>query len=108
MNLFDKYIEESMNLQSWMFSAKTVHLFPSYCFKIPIQYTVLKLKCYLFRYLKYTLDQYVENDYTVVYFHYGLKSLNKPSLKWLQTAYKEFDRKYVSRIFGLCVCVKCL
>ncbi|KAK1204233.1 RHG08 protein, partial [Pygoscelis papua] len=53
------------------------------------------------RYLKYTLDQYVENDYTIVYFHYGLKSLNKPSLKWLQTAYKEFDRKYVSKIFVL-------
>ncbi|NXO30074.1 RHG08 protein, partial [Cisticola juncidis] len=48
----------------------------------------------LLEYLKYTLDQYVENDYTVVYFHYGLKSLNKPSLKWLQTAYKEFDRNY--------------
>ncbi|NXP18540.1 RHG08 protein, partial [Scytalopus superciliaris] len=55
----------------------------------------------LLEYLKYTLDQYVENDYTVVYFHYGLKSLNKPSLKWLQTAYKEFDRKYDSKIFGL-------
>ncbi|KAF1657554.1 Rho GTPase-activating protein 8, partial [Aptenodytes patagonicus] len=55
----------------------------------------------LLEYLKYTLDQYVENDYTVVYFHYGLKSLNKPSLKWLQTAYKEFDRKYVSKIFVL-------
>ncbi|NWS70635.1 RHG08 protein, partial [Crotophaga sulcirostris] len=55
----------------------------------------------LLEYLKYTLDQYVENDYTVVYFHYGLKSLNKPSLKWLQTAYKEFDRKYVSKVFGL-------
>ncbi|NXQ29271.1 RHG08 protein, partial [Alaudala cheleensis] len=48
----------------------------------------------LLEYLKYTLDQYVENDYTVVYFHYGLKSVNKPSLKWLQTAYKEFDRNY--------------
>ncbi|NXS07369.1 RHG08 protein, partial [Neodrepanis coruscans] len=55
----------------------------------------------LLRYLKYTLDQYVENDYTVVYFHYGLKSLNKPSLKWLQTAYKEFDRKYGSQIFAI-------
>ncbi|NWW03448.1 RHG08 protein, partial [Oreocharis arfaki] len=46
---------------------------------------------------KYTLDQYVEDDYMVVYFHYGLKSLNKPFLKWLQTAYQEFDRKYVSK-----------
>lgn len=48
-----------------------------------------------FRYLKYTLDQHVENDYTIVYFHYGLSSQNKPSLGWLQNAYKEFDRKYV-------------
>ncbi|XP_067415447.1 rho GTPase-activating protein 8 isoform X4 [Emydura macquarii macquarii] len=48
----------------------------------------------LLEYLKYTLDQYVENDYTLVYFHYGLNSRNKPSLNWLQSAYKEFDRKY--------------
>ncbi|XP_063302795.1 rho GTPase-activating protein 8 isoform X1 [Pelobates fuscus] len=48
----------------------------------------------LLEYLKYTLDHYVENDYTVVYFHYGLNSRNKPSLSWLQSAYKAFDRKY--------------
>ncbi|NXP38067.1 RHG08 protein, partial [Leiothrix lutea] len=60
----------------------------------------------LLEYLKYTLDQYVENDYTVVYFHYGLKSLNKPSLKWLQTAYKEFDRKVV--LWGEAVQDQCL
>lgn len=51
------------------------------------------------RYLKYTLDQHVENDYTIVYFHYGLSSQNKPSLGWLQNAYKEFDRKYVQGTF---------
>ncbi|XP_028810735.1 rho GTPase-activating protein 8-like [Denticeps clupeoides] len=48
----------------------------------------------LLEYLKYTLDQYVESDYTVVYFHYGLRSMNKPSMRWLRDAYKEFDRKY--------------
>ncbi|XP_029424979.1 rho GTPase-activating protein 8 isoform X2 [Nannospalax galili] len=48
----------------------------------------------LLEYLKFTLDQCVENDYTIVYFHYGLSSQNKPSLGWLQNAYKEFDRKY--------------
>lgn len=47
------------------------------------------------RYLKDTLDQYVESDYTIVYFHYGLNSQNKPALHWLRTAYKEFDRKCV-------------
>ncbi|XP_061438374.1 rho GTPase-activating protein 8 isoform X3 [Rhineura floridana] len=55
----------------------------------------------LLEYLKYTLDQYVENDYTVVYFHYGLNSKNKPSLSWLQSAYKEFDRKYKKNLKAL-------
>lgn len=45
------------------------------------------------RYLKHTLDQYVENDYILVYFHHGLNSKNKPSFKWLRQAYREFDRK---------------
>uniref|UniRef100_A0A8C0XIA1 Rho GTPase-activating protein 8 n=1 Tax=Castor canadensis TaxID=51338 RepID=A0A8C0XIA1_CASCN len=51
----------------------------------------------LLEYLKYTPDQYVETDYTIIYFHYGLNSQNKPSLGWLQSAYKEFDRKYVPK-----------
>ncbi|CAH1798595.1 unnamed protein product [Owenia fusiformis] len=48
----------------------------------------------LLDYLKHTLDQYVESDYTLVYFHHGLTSKNKPSLRWLLQAYKEFSRKY--------------
>lgn len=51
--------------------------------------------CFVCRYLKHTLDQYVESDYTIVYFHYGLNSRNKPSLGWLQSTYKEFDRRCV-------------
>lgn len=47
----------------------------------------------LLRYLKFTLDQYVESDYTLVYLHHGLTSENKPSLSWLRDAYREFDRK---------------
>ena len=50
-----------------------------------------KISC--FRYLKHTLDQYVENDYTLVYFHHGMNSKNKPSFRWLRTAYSDFDRK---------------
>ncbi|XP_039610567.1 rho GTPase-activating protein 1 [Polypterus senegalus] len=48
----------------------------------------------LLGYLKHTLDQYVESDYTLIYFHHGLTSENKPSLNWLRDAYREFDRKY--------------
>ncbi|XP_067855875.1 rho GTPase-activating protein 8-like isoform X1 [Heptranchias perlo] len=57
----------------------------------------------LLEYLKYTLDQYVESDYILVYFHYGLRSSNKPSLSWLQNAYKEFDRKYKKNLKALYV-----
>ncbi|XP_072234104.1 rho GTPase-activating protein 8-like [Leuresthes tenuis] len=57
----------------------------------------------LLEYLKYTLDQYVEMDYILVYFHHGLRSSNKPSLKWLREAYSEFDRKYKKNLKTLYV-----
>ncbi|KAM4722042.1 rho GTPase-activating protein 1 [Rhinophrynus dorsalis] len=55
----------------------------------------------LLQYLKHTLDQYVESDYTLVYLHHGLTSMNKPSLGWLRDAYREFDRKYKKNIKAL-------
>jgi len=48
-----------------------------------------------------TLDQYVEQDYSLVYFHYGLNSKNKPSIRWLWQAYKAFDRKYKKNLKAL-------
>lgn len=55
----------------------------------------------LLKYMMHTLDQYVENDYTLVYFHYGLSSANKPTLGWLWQAYKQFDRKYKKNLKAL-------
>ncbi|XP_068612423.1 rho GTPase-activating protein 1 [Brachionichthys hirsutus] len=55
----------------------------------------------LLMYLKGTLDQYVESDYTLIYFHHGLTGENKPSLGWLRDAYREFDRKYKKNIKAL-------
>ncbi|XP_067104705.1 rho GTPase-activating protein 1 [Osmerus mordax] len=55
----------------------------------------------LLMYLKATLDQYVESDYTLIYFHHGLTSENKPSLSWIRDAYREFDRKYKKNIKAL-------
>ncbi|CAK6973874.1 rho GTPase-activating protein 8-like [Scomber scombrus] len=57
----------------------------------------------LLEYLKFTLDQYVEMDYILVYFHFGLRSSNKPSLRWLREAYGEFDRKYKKNLKTLYV-----
>uniref|UniRef100_A0A673IBA0 Rho GTPase-activating protein 1-like n=1 Tax=Sinocyclocheilus rhinocerous TaxID=307959 RepID=A0A673IBA0_9TELE len=55
----------------------------------------------LLMYLKQTLDKYVESDYTLIYFHHGLTSENKPSLSWLRDAYREFHRKYKKNIKAL-------
>lgn len=53
------------------------------------------------QYLKHTLDRYVEQDYSLIYFHYGLNSKNKPSIAWLWQAYKAFDRKYKKNLKAL-------
>ena len=55
----------------------------------------------LLRYLTRTLDTFVEQDYSLVYFHYGLTSKNKPPLSWLWQAYKAFDRKYKKNLKAL-------
>ncbi|KAH0620747.1 hypothetical protein JD844_021477 [Phrynosoma platyrhinos] len=60
--------------------------------RMPPSYQLDHVK--LLSYLKYTLDQYVESDYTLVYLHHGLTSENKPSLSWLRDAYREFDRNF--------------
>lgn len=52
-------------------------------------------------YLIYVLDKFVEQDYSLVYFHYGLTSKNKPSLSWLWSAYRAFDRKYKKNLKAL-------
>ena len=49
----------------------------------------------MYRYGKYFLDKIVEQDYTLLYCHYGLRSYNKPSLSWLRKVYGEMDRKWV-------------
>jgi Rho GTPase-activating protein 1 len=46
------------------------------------------------KYLMFTLDAYMDMDYSLVYFHHGLTSKNKPPLKWLWDAYKALDRRY--------------
>ncbi|KAM3968662.1 LOW QUALITY PROTEIN: rho GTPase activating protein at 68F [Aphomia sociella] len=55
----------------------------------------------LLKYLMFTLDKYVEQDYSVVYLHCGLTSKNKPPLSWLWKAYRAFDRKYKKNLKAL-------
>ena len=55
----------------------------------------------LLRYILHTLDQFVETDYVLVYFHHGLDSANKPPVKWLWSALKAFDRRYKKNLKNL-------
>uniref|UniRef100_UPI00358F75DA rho GTPase-activating protein 8 isoform X1 n=1 Tax=Myxine glutinosa TaxID=7769 RepID=UPI00358F75DA len=57
----------------------------------------------LLQYMKYTLDQFIESDYSLVYFHHGLTSVNRPSTSWLRGAYKDFDRRYRKNLKALYV-----
>lgn len=43
----------------------------------------------------------MELDYSIVYFHYGLRSHNKPPLKWLLQAYQILDRNYKKNLKAL-------
>uniref|UniRef100_A0A914Y2H9 CRAL-TRIO domain-containing protein n=1 Tax=Panagrolaimus superbus TaxID=310955 RepID=A0A914Y2H9_9BILA len=53
------------------------------------------------RYLQHTLDKFVDLDYSIVYCHYGLRSNNKPPLKWLIQAYQVLDRRYKKNLKAL-------
>lgn len=70
-----------------------------YACRLPSETKIHHLR--LLKYIMFTLDQYVENDYCVVYFHHGLNSQNKPKLNFLYQAYKAFDRKYKKNLKAL-------
>lgn len=53
------------------------------------------------RYIVYTLDQYVDMDYSLVYFHHGLVSKNKLPLSWMWGLYKVLDRRYKKNMKSL-------
>lgn len=55
----------------------------------------------LLKYIMFTLNQFVDNDYVLVYFHVGLNSRNKPKLSFLYQAYRAFDRRYKKNLKAL-------
>lgn len=50
-----------------------------------------------------TMEQYVQNDYVIAYFHQGLKDNSKPSLGFLWSSYKELDRNFKKNLKQLYV-----
>jgi len=50
-----------------------------------------------------TMEQYVQNDYVIAYFHQGLKDISKPPLTFLWNSYKELDRNFKKNLKQLYV-----
>lgn len=50
-----------------------------------------------------TMEQYVQNDYVITYFHQGLKDNSKPPLTFLWNSYKELDRNFKKNLKQLYV-----
>ncbi|KRY19239.1 Rho GTPase-activating protein 1, partial [Trichinella patagoniensis] len=50
------------------------------------------------KYIIHTLDGFVDQDYTIIYFHYGRKSFTRPPISWLIRTYRALDRRQKSRI----------
>ncbi|CAF2050718.1 unnamed protein product [Rotaria magnacalcarata] len=63
--------------------------------------TVAKFRECLFKYFLRAFDQYVDMDYVLIYFHYGLRSYNRPSYGWLMQCYLKIDRKYKKNLKAL-------
>lgn len=57
----------------------------------------------LLQYMKLQLDKIVESDYSIVYFHHGLSSQNKPGINWIKRVYFGFDRKYKKNLKAMYV-----
>ncbi|KAM7542135.1 hypothetical protein Aperf_G00000007639 [Anoplocephala perfoliata] len=55
----------------------------------------------LYNYTRRTLEQYVANDYSLVYFHHGFTTEKRPPWKWLLQAYRGFDRNFKKNLKGL-------
>lgn len=49
------------------------------------------------------MEEYVQNDYVIVYFHQGLKEDNKPPVQFLWNSYKELDRSFKKNLKRLYV-----
>ncbi|CAK5083914.1 unnamed protein product [Meloidogyne enterolobii] len=77
------------------FSARPVVVF--YAYRLPSNKTFDHLK--FLRFVQFTLDKIVDQDYTVIYFHYGLRSNNKPPYKWLFNVYQLLDRRFKQKNF---------
>lgn len=79
------------------------YVFAIYACRLPTQALLGGSTGTLTKYIIHIMRQYVENDYSIVYFHQGLKDDNKPPATFLWNAYKELDRSFKKNLKQLFV-----
>uniref|UniRef100_A0A5S6QE38 Rho-GAP domain-containing protein n=1 Tax=Trichuris muris TaxID=70415 RepID=A0A5S6QE38_TRIMR len=70
-----------------------------YAFRLPSS-QIFDYELFL-RYLVHVLDGFVEQDYSIIYFHYGWRRCNLPPLGWLVRAYRALDRRFKKNLKSL-------
>uniref|UniRef100_A0A915DYM2 Rho-GAP domain-containing protein n=1 Tax=Ditylenchus dipsaci TaxID=166011 RepID=A0A915DYM2_9BILA len=70
-----------------------------YAYRFPSNKTFDHLK--FLRYVQCTLDKVVELDYSIIYFHYGLRRNNKPPMNFLFKAYQIASNKFIRFVWKL-------
>uniref|UniRef100_A0A182SQ85 Rho-GAP domain-containing protein n=1 Tax=Anopheles maculatus TaxID=74869 RepID=A0A182SQ85_9DIPT len=58
-------------------------------------------RCYSF--IIKSMEEFVQNDYIIAYFHQGMKDNSKPALQFLWNSYKELDRSFKKNLKKLYV-----
>lgn len=70
------------------------HIFAIYACRLPSYKTLQSSTTIFTEYIIRQMEPYVQNDYSIVYFHQGLKEDNKPDITFLWNAYKDLDRSF--------------
>lgn len=70
------------------------HIFAIYACRLPTLKTLNGNTETLSSFIIEQMKPYVQNDYSIVYFHQGLKEDNKPDIKFLWNAYTDLDRSF--------------
>lgn len=70
------------------------YVFAIYACRLPTQSLLGGTTETLTSFIIQKMQPYVENDYSIVYYHQGLQDDNKPPATFLWNAYKDLDRSF--------------
>lgn len=79
------------------------YVFAIYAYRLPAQALLGGDTAAITNYIIDTMQSYVTNDYSIVYFHQGMRENSKPPASFLWNAHKELDRSFKKNLKQLYV-----